>query len=42
MVYAYQLCELINPILPTSAVTMGVLGMRRSLGDVGPLFSPSC
>lgn len=27
MVYAYQLCELINPILPTSAVTMGVLGM---------------
>ncbi len=29
MVYAYQLCELINPILPTSAVTMGVLGMAR-------------
>jgi uncharacterized ion transporter superfamily protein YfcC len=25
-VYAYQLCEFINPILPTSAVTMGVLG----------------
>ena len=25
-VHAYQLCELINPILPTSAVTMGVLG----------------
>ncbi len=29
MVYAYQLCELVNPILPTSAVTMGVLGMAR-------------
>ena len=28
-VYAYQLCELINPILPTSAVTMGVLGMAK-------------
>ncbi len=25
-VYAFQLCEFINPILPTSAVTMGVLG----------------
>jgi uncharacterized ion transporter superfamily protein YfcC len=29
MVYAFQLCEFINPILPTSAVTMGVLGMAR-------------
>lgn len=29
MVFAYQLCELINPILPTSAVTMGVLGMAK-------------
>ena len=29
MVYAYQLCELINPILPTSAVTMGFLGMAK-------------
>ena len=29
MVYAYQLCELVNPILPTSAVTMGVLGMAK-------------
>lgn len=28
-VYAYQLCEFINPILPTSAVTMGVLGMAK-------------
>lgn len=28
-VYAFQLCELINPILPTSAVTMGVLGMAK-------------
>ncbi|MBP7148718.1 MAG: YfcC family protein [Acidobacteria bacterium] len=28
-VYAFQLCEFINPILPTSAVTMGVLGMAR-------------
>jgi uncharacterized ion transporter superfamily protein YfcC len=27
MVYAFQLCEFINPILPTSGVTMGVLGM---------------
>jgi uncharacterized ion transporter superfamily protein YfcC len=27
MVYAFQLCEFVNPILPTSAVTMGVLGM---------------
>ena len=26
-VYAFQLCEFVNPILPTSAVTMGVLGM---------------
>jgi uncharacterized ion transporter superfamily protein YfcC len=25
-VYAFQLCEFVNPILPTSAVTMGVLG----------------
>jgi len=25
-VYAFQLCEFINPILPTSAVTMGILG----------------
>ena len=29
IVFAYQLCELINPILPTSAVTMGVLGMAK-------------
>jgi len=29
MVFAYQLCELVNPILPTSAVTMGVLGMAK-------------
>lgn len=29
MVFAFQLCEFINPILPTSAVTMGVLGMAR-------------
>ena len=28
-VYAFQLCEFINPILPTSAVTMGVLGAAR-------------
>ena len=28
-VFAYQLCEFVNPILPTSAVTMGVLGMAR-------------
>ena len=28
-VYAYQLCECINPILPTSAVTMGVLGAGK-------------
>lgn len=27
MVYAFQLCEFVNPILPTSGVTMGVLGM---------------
>jgi uncharacterized ion transporter superfamily protein YfcC len=26
-VLAFQLCEFVNPILPTSAVTMGVLGM---------------
>ncbi len=29
MVYAFQLCEFVNPMLPTSAVTMGVLGMAR-------------
>jgi uncharacterized ion transporter superfamily protein YfcC len=29
MVYAFQLCEFINPVLPTSAVTMGVLGMAK-------------
>jgi uncharacterized ion transporter superfamily protein YfcC len=29
MVYAFQLCEFINPILPTSAVTMGVLAMAK-------------
>ncbi len=28
-VYAFQLCEFVNPILPTSAVTMGVLGMAK-------------
>ncbi len=28
-VYAYQLCEFINPILPTAAVTMGVLGAAK-------------
>ncbi len=28
-VFAYQLCEFINPILPTSAVTMGVLGAGK-------------
>jgi uncharacterized ion transporter superfamily protein YfcC len=28
-VFAYQLCEFVNPILPTSAVTMGILGMAR-------------
>jgi uncharacterized ion transporter superfamily protein YfcC len=29
MVYAFQLCEFVNPILPTSAVTLGVLGMAN-------------
>lgn len=29
MVFAFQLCEFVNPILPTSAVTMGVLGVAR-------------
>ena len=29
MVFAFQLCEFVNPILPTSAVTMGVLGMAK-------------
>ena len=28
-VYAYQLCEFVNPILPTSAATMGVLGAAK-------------
>lgn len=28
-VLAFQLCEFVNPILPTSAVTMGVLGLAR-------------
>lgn len=28
-VFAFQLCEFVNPILPTSAVTMGVLGMAK-------------
>ena len=28
-VYAFQLCCFVNPILPTSAVTMGVLGVAR-------------
>jgi uncharacterized ion transporter superfamily protein YfcC len=28
-VYAFQLCEFINPILPTSAVTMAVLGAAK-------------
>lgn len=26
-VLAFQLCELVNPVLPTSAVTMGILGL---------------
>ncbi len=29
MVYAFQLCEFVNPILPTSAVAMGVLGAAK-------------
>jgi uncharacterized ion transporter superfamily protein YfcC len=29
VVLAFQLCEVINPILPTSAVTMGVLGVAK-------------
>ena len=28
-VFAFQLCEFVNPILPTSAVTMGVLSVAR-------------
>ena len=28
-VLSFQLCEFVNPILPTSAVTMGVLGMAK-------------
>ncbi|MEW6366924.1 MAG: hypothetical protein AB1714_20035 [Acidobacteriota bacterium] len=28
-VLAFQLCEFVNPILPTSAVTMGVLGVAK-------------
>ncbi len=28
-VLAFQLCEVVNPILPTSAVTMGVLGVAK-------------
>lgn len=28
-VFAFQLCEFVNPILPTSAVTMGILGVAR-------------
>jgi uncharacterized ion transporter superfamily protein YfcC len=28
-VYAFLLCEFVNPILPTSAVTMGVLGAAK-------------
>jgi uncharacterized ion transporter superfamily protein YfcC len=28
-VLAFQMCEVINPILPTSAVTMGVLGVAK-------------
>jgi uncharacterized ion transporter superfamily protein YfcC len=28
-VYSFELCELINPILPTSAVTMGILGAAK-------------
>ena len=28
-VFAYQLCEYINPVLPTSGVTMGVMGLAR-------------
>ncbi len=28
-VYAFQLCEFVNPALPTSAVTMGVLGAAK-------------
>lgn len=28
-VFAFQLCEFVNPILPTSAVTMGVLGIAK-------------
>jgi uncharacterized ion transporter superfamily protein YfcC len=28
-VYSFELCEIVNPILPTSAVTMGVLGAAK-------------
>lgn len=33
-VYAFQLAEYINPILPTSGVTMGVLGLARLRWEV--------
>lgn len=32
-VFAFQLCEYINPILPTSGVTMGVLGLAKLRWD---------
>ncbi|HEX9902547.1 MAG TPA: hypothetical protein VGB72_06760, partial [Acidobacteriota bacterium] len=32
-VFAFQLAEYINPILPTSGVTMGVLGLARMRWD---------
>jgi uncharacterized ion transporter superfamily protein YfcC len=32
-VFAFQLAEYINPILPTSGVTMGILGLARLRWD---------
>jgi len=41
-VFAYQLCEFVNPILPI-AVTMGVLGMAKIPWEKwARWFLPSC
>jgi hypothetical protein len=38
-VLAFQLSEVIYPVLPTSAVTMGFLAWLRSLGKMGQMVS---
>ena len=40
-VFAFQLAEYINPVLPTSGVTMGVLGLAGLRRTISPAVEKS-